>query len=107
MFDSIKSIASQMMSGNLDSATVGQAVSDHLGAVGNDQLTDHLQAAAANLQQNGQTDYAQQATALAQQVGTNPSGVRDSLVSLITNNPQILQQFLPEFAAGIASRLGL
>lgn len=107
MFDAIRNIATQAMSGQLDSSTVGQALSDHLNTVDNDQLGDHLQTAASNLQANGQGDIAQQLEGLASQIASNPSGVKESVVSLITNNPQLLQQFAPEFVQGIASKLGL
>jgi hypothetical protein len=107
MFDAIKNVAEQMMSGNMDSSTIGQAVGDHLDSVGTDQLADHLQTAASNLQENGQTNYAQQATALVEQIRTNPSGAKDAVVAFIQTNPQLLQHFSPEFVGGIASKLGL
>lgn len=107
MFDAIKNVAQQMMSGNTDSATVQQAVGDHLDSVGNDQLADHLQTAASNLQANGQTDFAQQATVLVEQIRNNPAGAKDAVVAFIAGNPQLLQHFPPDFVAGIASKLGL
>ncbi|HZY97431.1 MAG TPA: hypothetical protein VFE35_10030 [Candidatus Cybelea sp.] len=107
MFDAIKTVAEQAMSGQLDSSAVGQAVSDHLDTVSNDQLSDHLQTAASNLQASGQNDLAQQVTGLVQQISSNPSGAKDTVVSFIQSNPQVLQHFTPDFAQGIASRLGL
>lgn len=107
MFDAIKNIAEQAMSGQLDSAKVGQAVSDHLDTVDSNQLSDHLQTAASNLQANGQGDLAQQVTGLVQQISSNPAGIKDSVVAFIRNNPQVLQHFAPDFAQGIAARLGL
>lgn len=96
-----------MMSGNLDASKVGQAVSDHLDTVDNNQLSDHLQTAASNLQQNGQSDLAGQVSQLVQQIGSNPSGAKDTIVAFVTNNPAVLQHFSPEFVQGIASKLGL
>jgi hypothetical protein len=107
MFDVIKSFAERATSGNLDSSQVSQAVSDHVNTVNDDQLSDHLQTAASNLQQNGQDDLAQQVTGLVEQISSNPSGARDTIVSFVTNNPSVLQHFAPEFAQGITSRLGL
>jgi len=107
VFDAIKNAAQQMMSGNLDSNKVGQAVSDHLGTVNDNQLTDHLQTAASNLQQNGQSDLAGQVSQLVQQIGSNPSGAKETIVAFVTNNPAVLQHFSPEFVQGIASKLGL
>lgn len=107
MFDVIKNFAEQATSGNLNSSQVSQAVSDHLNTVDDGQLGDHLQTAASNLQQNGQGDLAQQVMGLVQQISSNPSGARDTIVSFVTNNPSVLQRFAPEFAQGITSRLGL
>ncbi len=107
VFDAIKNAAQEMTSGNLDSNKVGQAVSDHLDSVSGDQLSDHLQTAASNLQQNGQSDLAGQVTALVQQISSNPSGAKDTIVAFVTNNPAVLQHFSPDFIAGIASKLGL
>lgn len=107
MFDAIKGFAEQAITGELDSGSVGQAVSDHLDNVGNDQLSDHLQTAASNLAANGQNDLAQQVTELVQQVSANPSGAKDTVVSFIQQNPEVLQHFAPEFVQGIASKLGV
>jgi hypothetical protein len=40
-------------------------------------------------------------------MGSNPSSVKNMVVSFIQSNPQVLEHFGPEFAQGIASRLGL
>jgi hypothetical protein len=55
MFDAVKKLAD-----------LGEAVRDQLATVNDDQLGDHLQTAAANIQTNGLDGYAQQATSLAQ-----------------------------------------
>jgi hypothetical protein len=107
VFDAIKNAAQEMTSGKLDSAAVGQAVSDHLDSVSGDQLSDHLQTAASNLQQSGQGDLAGQISQLVQQIGSNPSGAKESIVAFVTNNPAVLQHFSPEFVQGIAAKLGL
>jgi hypothetical protein len=107
MFDAIKNVAAQMMSGNVNSAAVGEAVSNHLDSVGSDGLADHLQNAASNLQDNGQAGDAQQVAALVEQIRSNPAGAKDAVVAFIQGNPQLLQHFSPEFVQGIASKLGL
>ncbi|MFY9665983.1 MAG: hypothetical protein WAL67_16745 [Candidatus Cybelea sp.] len=107
MFDAIKNVAEQMMSGNVNSAAVGEAVSNHLDSVGTDGLSDHLQNAASNLQDNGQAGDAQQVAALVEQIRSNPAGAKDAVVAFIQGNPQLLQHFSPEFVQGIASKLGL
>lgn len=105
MFDSLEKLASQVMGGNIDPQALGQAVSQHLGTLDSDQLSDHLQTAATNLAQNGQGDLAQQATGLIEQIASNPGSATGAVVSFIQNNPQVLQHFAPEFAQGILSRI--
>lgn len=105
MFDSIKNMAEQAMLGNLDSGAVGQAVSGHLGTLDDGQLSDQLQTASSNLQANGQGDLAQQVSGLVEQLASNPSGAKDAVVAFVQSNPQVLEQFAPEFAQGIMSRL--
>lgn len=107
MFDSLKGMVQQAISGEIDSQAIGQAASDHVENCDSDDLAGHLQTAATNLQQNGQTDLAQQATSLISQVQSNPSGAKDAVVSFIQNNPQVLQHFAPDFAQGILSKVGL
>jgi len=48
---------------------------------------------------------AERALGLVSQLRSNPGGAADSVVSFITNNPQVLQHFAPSFAQGILSRL--
>ena len=105
MFNSLESFASQVMGGNVDLQALEQAVGLHVGSLDSGQLSDHLQTAATNLQQNGQGDLAQQATSLAEQIASNPGDAKDAVVSFIQNNPQVLQHFAPEFAQGILSKL--
>lgn len=107
MFDAIKNVAEQAMSGNLDPSSLGQAVSDHLDSLDGGQLSDHLQTAADNLQQNGQGDLSGQVSGLVQQIESDPSGAKDAVASFVQNNPSILQHFAPEFMQGIASKLGV
>jgi hypothetical protein len=59
MFDLVKNIAEQA---NLDPSALDQAVTEHLGTLNNNQLSDHLQTAASNLQNSGQGDLASQVT---------------------------------------------
>lgn len=105
MFNSLENLASQLTGGQIDPQALEQAVSQHIGSLDSGQLSDHLQTAATNLQQNGQGDLAQQATSLVEQVASNPSNAKDAVVSFVRNNPQVLQHFAPEFAQGILSKL--
>ncbi len=46
-------------------------------------------------------------TALIQHVAQDPSTLREAVTGFITQNPQVVQQFAPEFAKGILAKLGL
>lgn len=107
MFDSLKGMVEQAVSGNVDPQQLEQAASAHVAASDPNELQGHLQTAATNLQQNGQNDLAQQAFSLISQLQSNPAGAKDAIVAFIKNNPQVLQHFAPEFAQGILSKAGL
>ena len=66
-----------------------------------------LQTAASNLEQSGQSDLAQQATGLIEQLRSNPEGAKAAIVSFVQTNPQVLEHFAPDFAQGILSKLGI
>ncbi len=106
MFDQLKGMAEQVMSGNVDQQKVQQAASDHLDSMDQGQIADHLQTAANNLQNQGQSDLAQQAMSLVSQLQSGGGGgAKQAVVSFIASNPQVLQHFAPSFAQGILSRL--
>ncbi len=107
MFDSIKNAVEQAVGGNLDPQALGQAASDHVASVDNDQLAGHLQTAATNLQQQRQGDLAQQAMGLISQLQSNPQDAKGAIVAFIQSNPQVIAHFAPEFAQGILARLGV
>ena len=105
MFDQVKTLAEDAMSGKVDPQALQQAASDHLNSMDQGEIADHLQTAATNLQNQGQPDLAQQALGLVSQLRANPGGGASAVVNFITNNPQVLQHFAPSFAQGILSRL--
>ncbi|MBV8727844.1 MAG: hypothetical protein JO233_08660 [Candidatus Eremiobacteraeota bacterium] len=105
MFDEVKTLAENAMSGKVDPQALEQAATDHVGSMDQGEIADHLQTAAQNLQNQGQPDLAQQAMGLVSQLQSSPGGAKDAVVSFITNNPQVLQHFAPSFAQGILSRL--
>jgi len=91
--------------GNVDEQTISQAASDHVESMDPDALGQHLQTAADNASQNGQEGVAQQITDLLSRNASNPQGLKDEAVALMSNNPQILQNFVPDFARSLLSRL--
>jgi hypothetical protein len=105
MFQGIEGMIQRVASAEIDQQSVGQAANDQVSSMDHGELTQHLQTAADNAQQNGQTDIAQQIVALIEQHGSNPQGLKDEAISLISNNPQILQHFAPEFAQKILGSL--
>jgi len=105
MFDEVKSMAQRAMGSDADPQAMQQATSEHLDSMDQGEVSDHLEAAATNLQNQGQGDLAQQAMNLVSQLRSNPGGAKDAVVSFIASNPQVLQHFAPSFAQGILSRL--
>jgi hypothetical protein len=105
MFNEIVGLLQQVTGGQVDPQAVSQAASDHVSSMDSSDLTQHLQTAADNANQNGQGGIAQQIMGLIQQSGTNPEALKQNAISLISNNPQILQQFAPDFAKGLLGRL--
>ncbi len=105
MFNEVEGLLQRAVTGEIDSASVSQAANEHVASMDQNQLQQHVQTAADNANQNGQSDIAQQLMGLVSQHGANPQGLKDAVVSLISNNPQILQQFEPSFAKDILSRI--
>ena len=104
MFDQLKGVAEQVMSGNVDQQQVQQAASDHLDSMDQGEIANHLQTAADNLQNQGQEGLAQQAMGLVSQLQSG-GDVKGEVVRFIASNPQVIQHFAPSFAQGILSRL--
>ena len=105
MFSEITGILEKVTSGDADPQAVSQAASDHVESMDHSDLTQHLQTAADNANQSGQGDFAQQIVGIIERNGTNVDGLKQDAVALISNNPEILQQFAPDFAKGLLGRL--
>jgi hypothetical protein len=105
MFQQIEGMVQQVASGEIDQQSLSQAADQHIGSLDPNQVAQHVQTAATNAQQNGDTGMAGQLMGLLNQQGSNPQSLQGDLVTIITNNPQILQHFAPDFAKGILSGL--
>ena len=105
MFNELVGILQQVTSGQVDQQAVSQAANDHVSSMDHSELTQNLQTAADNANQNGQGDIGQLIMGMIQRNGTNPEGLKEDAISLITNNPQILEQFAPDFAKGLLGRI--
>lgn len=103
----IADMVQQVSGGSVDAQKLQQAATSHMASLDNSQLRQHVEQAADNASQNGETSIAQQLTALVSRFRTDPTGAKDEAVSLIKSNPQLLTHFAPEFAQGILGRLGL
>ncbi len=105
MFDEVQSLVQKVTTGETDSQSVQQAAQQHVGSMSGTQITQHLQTAADNANQAGQTGIAQQLMGLISQHGSDTQTLQQKAISLISSNPQILQHFEPEFAKGILNRI--
>ncbi len=103
MFDEVQNLLGRVT--GADSAAVAQAASDHVSTMDPSQVREHLQTAAGNAAQSGQSGIAQQIEGLLSQSGSNPQDLKQKAISLITANPQILEHFAPGFAKGILGKL--
>lgn len=107
MFNNLQNIMQQVTGGNADSAAVGQAATDHVSSMDSGELTQHMQTAADNLDQNGQGGLAGQLSGIISERHSDPQGLKDAAVSFIKNNPQVLAHFAPSFAQGLLGRMGV
>ncbi len=105
MFNEISGLLRQLTSGQVDQQSVSQAANDHVGSMDGSDVSQHLQTAADNADQNGQGDVVQAITGIIERDGTDTEALKRDAIGLISSNPQILQHFSPEFAQGILSRL--
>lgn len=105
MFNEISGLLQQVRSGQVDQQSVSQAASDHVSSMDPSDVTQHLQTAADNANQNGQGDVAQVIVGIVERDGTDTEALKRDAIGLITSNPQILQHFAPEFAQGILGRI--
>jgi hypothetical protein len=97
--------AQKLLSGEIDTQAVEDAAAQHVNSLDLSELQQHTQTAADSAQQNGSEGLAQQLSGLVQQYRSNPEGLKSEIVSLISNDPQILQQFAPEFAQKLLGSL--
>jgi predicted YcjX-like family ATPase len=105
MMNEVSGLLQRFTTGEIDQSNVSQAANDHVSNMSHDQLTQNMQNAAQNAQQNGNGDVAQQIMGLLSQHGSNPQSLKQAVISLVSGNPQILQHFTPDFAKGILNRI--
>ncbi len=105
MFNNVAGMVEQFTSGNGDSQKLEQAASDHVDQMDGDEVVGHLQAAAADMNQNGKPDLAHEVEDMIAQKQSNPTALKDAAISFIRANPQVLTHFAPPFAQGILNRM--
>jgi hypothetical protein len=105
MFNEVEGMLKRVVTGEVDNQSVTQAAGASVASMEHKDLTQHVQTAANNAQQNGQPDLAQQLFSLLEESRSNPQALKSGVISLIENNPQILQQFAPEFAKSVLGRI--
>lgn len=107
MFQNVENVLAGLASGSVDSGAVGQAATEHVGAMEPGDVQGHLENAAETAEANGQPDVARDLTGIAEQNASNPQALKDAAISYIRNNPQVLTHFAPSFAQGLLSRVNL
>ena len=101
MFQEIEGMIQKAASGEVDQRAVGQAADQHVNSMESGQLAQHVETAANNAEQSGNTEVAQQLKSLIDTAQTNPQALRSGVVELVKENPQILTHFAPQFVRGI------
>ncbi len=86
-------------------ATIQQAVQQHVGSADHAEIQSNLRAAIENAATNGDPGLAAQFAGLLSKQGSNPAGLKAEVISLITDDPGILQHFDPSFANAVLSKL--
>jgi hypothetical protein len=105
MFNDIEGALKRAVSGEVDGNALGQAAEQHVQSADPNAVQSQMETAANNAQQNGQPDLAQQIMSMLQQHKDDPQALKSDLVTLVKNNPQVLQHFQQEFSQKILGRL--
>ena len=84
MFQEIEGMMQKVASGEIDAQSVGKAADQHVNSMDSNELAQHVQTAATNAQQNGNSDVAGQLMSLVEQYRSNPQGLKSEIVTLIT-----------------------
>ena len=105
MFNEVEGTLQRAISGEIDSSSLQQAAQEHVQSADAQTVQNSMQTAANNASQSGRQDLAQQISSMLQQHGSNPNALKQDLVTLVKDNPQILQHFEPEIAKSILGRL--
>jgi len=95
----------QQVTGGGSSQALEQAAEQHLSSMAPQEVTQHLQTAASNANQDGQSDVAQEIQGMISRGSADPEGLKNLAISYIKSNPQVLTHFAPSFAQGILNRV--
>jgi len=107
VFNEIEGVMAQVTGANADPGAVANAAEQHVAGMDPNELSGHLQTAATNLRQNGDTDLAEQIERMVQGGSVDPESLKAAAVAFLRDNPQVLAQFAPPFAQGVLSKLGI
>jgi Asp-tRNA(Asn)/Glu-tRNA(Gln) amidotransferase B subunit len=105
MFNEVEGLMKRAISGEIDQNSLQQAAEQHVQSVDDQTLKQSVQQAADNAAQNGKPDLSQQIVSMLQQHGNDPQALKQNVIDLIKNNPEVLQHFEGGFAKNILSRI--
>jgi Asp-tRNA(Asn)/Glu-tRNA(Gln) amidotransferase B subunit len=105
MFNEVEGMMKRAISGDIDQNQLQQAAEQHVQSVDDQTLKQNAQQAAQNASQNGKPELAQQIESLLQQHGNDPQALKQGVIDLIKNNPEVLQHFEGGFAKNLLSRI--
>ncbi|HET6895437.1 MAG TPA: hypothetical protein VFH72_08675 [Candidatus Baltobacteraceae bacterium] len=106
MFNEVEGLLKRAETGEIDKNSLEQATQEHVQSVDDLTVAQHMQRAADNASQNGKPDLAQQISDMLRRDRSNPQALKQDIVQLVKNNPDILKHFEGGFAKNILSRIG-
>jgi hypothetical protein len=105
MFNEVEGMMKRAINGEIDRGQLQQAAEQHVQSVDDQTLKQNAQQAAQNAAQNGKPDLARQIASLLEQHGNDPQALKQGVIDLIRNNPEVLQHFEGGFAKNLLSRI--
>jgi hypothetical protein len=89
----------------VDKSAMSQAATVHVNSVDHDRLLQQVHAAASAARDCGDTGVADYLLKLEETLDAKPQTLKDQLIPYVTDHPDVLEYFPPEFAIGIQEQL--
>jgi len=105
MFNEVEGLLKRAVSGEIDKTSLGAAAEQHVQSTDEQTVKQQMQQAADNASKNGNPDLAHEIMTMLEQHGRNPEALKQDLIQLIKENPDVLKHFEGGFAKDILIRI--